>query len=175
MRENSLGEFKKFFMFFVLSTILILLDQWSKRLALIHLKAYEAHPLIPGVLELLRIENTGAAFGILKGHMTFFYGITAIVGVFILFVLFKTPPHKKYFFFLVSLSFILSGAIGNLSDRIFRKSVVDFIYFVPIDFPVFNIADIFVTCGTALLMVLILFYYKDEDFCFLTLWKKHAV
>ena len=79
----------------------------------------------------------------------------------------RFPAEKKYDPLLLVASFIAAGAIGNLIDRVMRKSVVDFIYFVPIDFPVFNVADIFVSCATAALMLLILFYYKDDDLDFL--------
>ena len=62
---------------------------------------------------------------------------------------------------------VLSGAIGNLIDRTVQGYVVDFIYFMPIDFPVFNVADIFVTCGMGVLMLLILFYYGEDEWEFL--------
>ena len=66
--------------------------------------------------------------------------------------------------FRMCLYFIGAGAIGNMIDRMFRKYVVDFIYFRLIDFPVFNVADIYVTVAAVLLIVLVVFYYKDEDF-----------
>ena len=74
-------------------------------------------------------------------------------------------------FFNFLLAFLLAGAAGNLIDRAFRQSVVDFIYFKPIDFPVFNVADIYVTCSTFVMVILILRYYEDEDFAFLSLKK----
>ena len=65
-----------------------------------------------------------------------------------------------------------AGALGNLIDRIFRGYVVDMIYFVPINFPVFNVADCYVTVSVVLLIILILFVYKEDDFGFLKLSKK---
>ena len=59
---------------------------------------------------------------------------------------------------------LTAGAFGNLFDRIKQDYVVDFFYFELIDFPIFNMADIYVTCGMALLIVLGFFYYKEEDF-----------
>lgn len=144
------------------------LDQLSKRWALANLGDHEPVPLIPGVLEFLRIENRGAAFGILQGRMEFFYLITAVVAAGIIYVIFKLPEDRKYMPLLVTLAFLLAGAAGNLIDRAFRKSVVDFIYFKPIDFPVFNVADIYVTCSTFALVLLILRFYEDEDFAFLS-------
>ena len=99
--------------------------------------------------------------------MSFFYIISAIVGIVILYVLLRMPCEAKYYPLLITISFIAAGAAGNLIDRVFRRSVVDFIYFKPIDFPVFNVADIYVTTATAVMMILVLFYYKDEDFAFL--------
>ncbi len=165
-KRNS-GKLRHFSVFIGIIIFAVWADQFTKRLALTHLALHEPHPLIPGVLELLRIENTGAAFGILEGHMGFFYVITAVVGALILYVVCRFPAEKKYDPLLLVASFIAAGAIGNLIDRVMRKSVVDFIYFVPIDFPVFNVADIFVSCATAALMLLILFYYKDDDLDFL--------
>ena len=150
------------------------LDQLSKRWALAVLGDHVPVPLIPGVLEFLRIENRGAAFGILQGRMEFFYLITAVVAAGILYVVFRLPEERKYLPLLVTLAFLLAGAAGNLIDRAFRKSVVDFIYFKPIDFPVFNVADIYVTCSTVALVFLILRYYEDEDFAFLSRKKETA-
>ena len=59
--------------------------------------------------------------------------------------------------------FIASGAVGNMIDRVALGYVVDFFYFELIDFPIFNVADIYVTCATIILAILILFYYKDEE------------
>lgn len=154
-------------LFFLITAAAAWFDQFTKKWALANLGDHEPVPLIDGILEFLRIENHGAAFGILQGQMSFFYVISAVVGVVILYVLLRMPCEAKYFPLLVTVSFIAAGAVGNLIDRVFRKSVVDFIYFKPIDFPVFNVADIYVTTATAVMMFLILFYYKDEDFGFL--------
>ena len=61
------------------------------------------------------------------------------------------------------LIFFIAGAIGNLIDRICNKYVIDFLYFKLINFPIFNVADIYVTCAAFAMMALGLFYYKDED------------
>lgn len=68
---------------------------------------------------------------------------------------------------------MLSGALGNMIDRVFRGYVIDFIYFSLIDFPVFNMADIYVVCGGILLVIFVFFKYKKEDdFDFLSFRKK---
>lgn len=156
-------------LFLVLSALLAGVDQLTKRWALSALGDHEPVVLIDGILWFLRIENTGAAFGIMKGQMTVFYLITAVVTAGIVAVILRMPPEKKYFPLFLCLCFLWAGALGNLIDRTFRKSVVDFIYFVPIDFPVFNVADIFVTCSTAVLMILLLTRYSDEELSFLGL------
>ena len=61
------------------------------------------------------------------------------------------------------LIFLMAGAVGNLIDRASQQYVVDFLYFKLIDFPIFNVADIYVTCSAIALMILGVFYYKDED------------
>ena len=161
-------------LFAAVTLVAAVLDQLSKRWALANLGDHEPVPLIPGVLEFLRIENRGAAFGILQGRMEFFYLITAVVAAGILYVIFKLPEERKFLPLLVTLAFLLAGAAGNLIDRAFRQSVVDFIYFKPIDFPVFNVADIYVTCSTFAMVLLILRFYEDEDFAFLSRKKETA-
>ena len=87
----------------------------------------------------------------------------------------QIPEGKRYLPMRLSLLLIVSGGIGNLIDRIANGYVVDFIYFVPIDFPKFNVADCYVTVGMAVLCFLCFFYYKDDelDFLFsLKQWRK---
>ena len=79
------------------------------------------------------------------------------------------PDHKKYNNLHILLVLIFSGAIGNMIDRIRLEYVVDFFYFVLIDFPIFNMADIYVSVACVLLAVLMLFVYKDEDLYFIQL------
>ncbi len=155
-------------LFAAVTLVAAVLDQLSKRWALANLGDHEPVPLIPGILEFLRIENRGAAFGILEGRMEFFYSITAVVAAGIIYVIWKLPEDRKYLPLLVTLAFLLAGAAGNLIDRAFRTSVVDFIYFKPIDFPVFNVADIYVTCSTFAMVLLILRFYEDEFCSFLS-------
>ena len=73
------------------------------------------------------------------------------------------PQNKKYTALNYIIVFLIAGAIGNYIDRIANNYVVDFIYFSLINFPVFNVADCYVTVSVILLFILILFYYKDDD------------
>ena len=73
------------------------------------------------------------------------------------------PNDKKFTIINVVLTLIIAGGIGNMIDRIRLNYVVDFIYFCLIDFPIFNVADMYVSIGTAVLVILLLFYYKEKD------------
>ena len=74
------------------------------------------------------------------------------------------PRTREYQWVRAAMVPVLAGAVGNLLDRLFRGYVVDFFYFKLIDFPVFNVADIYVTTAAVILIVLIVFLYKEEDF-----------
>lgn len=144
------------------------LDQITKYMAVLYLKGKPDIPIIEDVLVLQYLENKGAAFGMLQNQKIFFIFIEVIILFVIGFVLLRMPAQKKYNLLHVILVLIASGAIGNMIDRVVQDYVVDFIYFVWIDFPIFNVADIYVTCATAAFALAILFYYKEEDFSFLS-------
>ena len=82
------------------------------------------------------------------------------------------PEDKKYNILHFLLVLIASGAIGNMIDRIRLEYVVDFFYFVLINFPIFNMADIYVSVACVLLAVVMLFVYKEEDLNFLNIREK---
>ncbi len=107
-------------------------------------------------------RNTGAAWGILPGQMWFFYIITAVVIVGIIYYIQKHTKQNKVMG--VALGFMLGGAIGNFIDRLFRKEVVDFIntYIFSYDFPIFNIADSALCIGVGLLFIHMLFFEGKE-------------
>ena len=148
--------------------ILILADQFTKYLAVIHLKDKPVIPIIQDVLELSYLENRGAAFGMLQNQKIFFVFVASIILAVIVYVIYKMPVDRKYNKLHVFLTFIASGAIGNMIDRLRLDYVVDFISFVLIHFPIFNVADIYVTVATAFLVILILFFYREEDLRFLS-------
>lgn len=148
--------------------VLVALDQYTKYLAVTHLKDKPAYIIINGVLELNYLENKGAAFGMLQNQKVFFIFVAvAILGV-IGYVLLKIPDNKKYRILHLLLSLIAAGAIGNMIDRIRLDYVVDFIYFVLINFPIFNVADMYVTISTAALVILFLFVYNENDLNFIS-------
>ena len=148
---------------FMLFVILVIADQLTKHLAVVRLKNQAAYNLINGILEFNYLENRGAAFGVLQNQKYFFVFVALIfIGV-IVFVLIKVPTQKKYYSLNILLVMIAAGAVGNMIDRVRYDYVVDFIYFVPIDFPKFNVADCYVTVTVFVLIFLFLFYYKSEE------------
>ena len=149
---------------FVLIVVLVVLDQFTKYLAVSNLMNKPDIIIIPGVLQLHYLENTGAAFSLLQGRQILFAIITPVLLIFLLYSIVRMPQVKKYNVLDYVVVVVIAGAIGNYIDRIVNNYVVDFIYFSLINFPVFNVADIYVTCGVIVLFFLVLFYYKDEDF-----------
>ena len=113
------------------------------------------------LLNFTYLENRGAAFGILQDSRLFFIILTlAIVAVLVYYFI---KNYKKNPIILnIALAMIISGAIGNFYDRLFQGYVVDFIEFAFIKFPVFNIADIFVTIGSLLMIIYLLFLEESE-------------
>lgn len=152
---------------FIYLILLVLADQASKYWARTFLKKNGPVSIIPGVLKLQYHENTGAVWGIMTGKTAFLTVISIILGFLILFVYFKVPQKRRYLPIQIIWVFIMAGAAGNLIDRISLKYVVDFIYFELIDFPIFNLADSYLTVCSILLLILGIFYYKEEDFAFL--------
>jgi signal peptidase II len=148
--------------------LLVVIDQITKFLAITHLQNKEPIIIIKDVLKLMYLENTGAVFGILKNKIVIFVIITAITLAFIGYVYYRIPESKKYRPLKIILVLLSSGAIGNLIDRVMNNYVVDFIYFELIDFPIFNIADCYVTISAVLLLLYGLFYYSEEDLAFIT-------
>lgn len=167
--------------------LLVFLDQITKYLAVIRLKGQEAFELIPDVFEFYYLENESAAFSMdfvsilhrifnfsyfnenpnafLKCKMLFFIILTVAVLIAIIwFYLYRIPTERHFFWLNLLIVIFVSGAIGNLIDRIIHNYVIDFFYFKLINFPVFNVADIYVTVAAIAVVILGMFYYKEEDY-----------
>ena len=110
--------------------ILVAIDQFTKKIAVIKLKDQPAFNIIDGVLEFNYLENKGAAFGMLQNQKVFFVFVAVVFLGVIVFVLFRAPAEKKYTRLHILLVMIAAGAIGNMIDRLRLDYVVDFIYFV---------------------------------------------
>lgn len=140
--------------YYLIAFIVILLDQGSKWIIDRYMNIHEQITIIENFLFITSHRNAGAAWGILQGQMTFFYIITVIFTVGIIYYLHQYANNNHGI--AISLSFILGGAIGNFIDRLFRKEVVDFIDVVifSYDYPIFNIADSFLVVGVALFAII---------------------
>lgn len=167
MKKSKLLIWDLLFLF-----MLVAIDQFTKKIAVIKLKDQPAFNIIDGVLEFNYLENKGAAFGMLQNQKVFFIFVAVVFLGVIVFVLFRAPAEKKYLRLHILLVMIAAGAIGNMLDRLRLDYVVDFIYFVLINFPIFNVADIYVTAATAILIIQVLFVYKENDFNFLSFNQK---
>lgn len=150
-------------MSFVYIALIVILDQVTKFAAKTNLKSVNNIDLIPGIFSLSYVENRGAAFGLFKDNKILLVGVTTLVTIFIIYYIIKYKDVNKYF--RLSLILIAAGAIGNLIDRIVLGYVVDFFHFYirdVFDFPVFNIADISVVCGT-ILLTLNMIFVKEQN------------
>lgn len=143
--------------------VLVCIDQFTKYLVVGHLKDRPAYVLIRNIFQLEYLENRGAAFGILQNQRVFFYISVLLITAAVIWFYSKVPMEKKYLPLRICAVLIVGGAFGNCIDRICLNYVVDFFYFKLIDFPIFNVADIYVTVAAFLLVILILVYYKEED------------
>ena len=118
----------------------------SRYYVVTHLALYESAPLLPGLVELYYIRNTGGGFSILSGHTWLLTLLTAAVMVVVAVLLVRrTFPHPLAMW---TLTAILGGGLGNLIDRVRLGYVVDMFNFQFMRYPVFNVADILVVCGT---------------------------
>ena len=145
--------------------VLIALDQLTKYIAVTNLQPIHKVVLINGFFNLTYIENRGAAFGALQGARWFFVILAAAViiagGIYYA----RMPKTKNTLLLRISMLLIGGGTIGNVIDRLFRTYVVDFLDFIIFgyDFPVFNLADIFIVVGTGLLMIYILRWETERN------------
>lgn len=141
-----------------LSIIILMLglDQVSKWLVRDAMDLGQSIPIISSLMSLTYIENRGAAFGIMTGGRVLFIALTFLLLAFLLW--YRHQNKDQSFLLEISTGLIIAGALGNLIDRIVKGSVTDFIDFH--FFPIFNVADIAVTCGVFLMAV---FIFKDEN------------
>lgn len=140
--------------YYLIAFIVILCDQVSKWIVVQKMELYESITVFENFFFITSHRNKGAAWGILQNQMLFFYIITVIVIVGIIFYMQK-HVDKEARLLGVALSFILGGAIGNFIDRVFRQEVVDFldVMIFTYDFPIFNIADSFLVIGVGLIIL----------------------
>lgn len=157
----------------IMIILLVAIDQLTKHWAVKHLKDQLDVAILEGFFELSYLENRGAAFGMLQNQKYFFILVTIVVVTMIVFLIYKIPDDRKYTPLHLCLSGILSGAVGNnLFDRVSYDYVIDFIYVKAINFPIFNMADIYVCVATFFLCIYLLFVYKESDLYFISFKEK---
>lgn len=143
----------------IIVVLIIAADQVTKFAIVKNINMGETIEVIRDFFYITYIRNKGAAWSIFQNGRYYFIALTIIASVIIIYFLLKSKNR----IFSLSLSFILGGAIGNLIDRIAVGAVVDFLqfYFWSYMFPVFNVADIFITVGTIILAIYLIFIYKE--------------
>jgi len=169
MTDNKTHKKGLSFYIFVVAgaVVLILFDRFTKWLAVENLMDKPDFVMAEGVLRLHYLENRGAAWGMLQNSQVLFTILTIVFLALIVWYFIRVPAEKKYKAANICLTFLAAGALGNFIDRLSQQYVVDFIYFDGINFPVFNVADIYVSLSVIVFVLLVIFYYKDGDFRFL--------
>ena len=158
--------------YIVITAVLTQLDQITKYVAESNLYMKNDIDIIKNVLTLTYLRNNCSAFGMFSGKINAFLVLTVIIVAVITYIVIRMPVTKRYLPMYIVCTMLVSGAIGNLIDRVRFGYVRDFIYFKLINFPVFNVADCYVTISVATFIVLILFIYKENEFDFLSFKKK---
>ncbi|MGM8211821.1 signal peptidase II [Virgibacillus sp. W0430] len=140
-------------LYYIIALLVIGFDQITKWIVVSKMDLYEQIPIIDNFFYLTSHRNKGAAWGILQDQMVFFYIITTIVVIGIIYYMEKHARENKLLAY--ALSLILGGAIGNFIDRLFRKEVVDFFDFIifTYDYPIFNIADAALVVGVFIIII----------------------
>ena len=156
----------------VIAVVLLVFDQFTKYLAIEKLKGNAPYVLIEGVLELDYLENRGSAFGMFQNQKVFLLLVGIVFMLFLLILLWKLPEQKKFCIMHILLAVIIAGGVGNMIDRFRFSFVVDFISFVLINYPIFNVADIYVVLATIGLFIVFLFVFKESDLQFLSFRRK---
>ncbi|MCP9858311.1 MULTISPECIES: signal peptidase II [unclassified Cyanobium] len=144
----------------LLAALILLLDQVSKAWALDHLASGNIRPLLPGLLQLQRVSNTGAAFSLFSGASIQLGVISALVSLGLLVWILWRPPVGLWNG--LALGLLLGGALGNGIDRWRYGAVVDFLEFLPIHFPIFNLADVAINLAVACFFIDLLRPHADR-------------
>ncbi|BDR56475.1 signal peptidase II [Xylocopilactobacillus apis] len=140
--------------------VVVLLDQLLKYFVKTSIATGAELKMIPGVISLTNIKNSGAAWSLWEGKTWIFIIVTIIFIPFAVYFLFFKKYQSKWFN--VGLSLILGGTIGNFIDRIFQKQVIDMLMLKFMDFPIFNLADTAINIGV-LCLIIYLFQSGKEN------------
>lgn len=145
----------------IIAGAIVIFDQLAKILVINNIGPTDCFHIIPGLFDFVYVKNTGAAFSMLSDSTGILSIVSIVFCVGVLLYWYKKKPASTLL--RLSLCLLFAGAFGNAIDRIFRGFVVDFISTAFMNFPVFNIADIAITFGAALLIIYFIFFDKDEE------------
>ena len=155
----------QFLWYSIFAAGVVALDQWTKALTLANIPLHGTVDFIPGFLDFTYVRNTGAAFSSFEGQQWLFALIFALFTLGIVWEYFKKPMGFTRFE-RWCIAAIYAGGLGNMIDRVRLGYVVDMIRTRFMDFPVFNVADCFITCGCFALMASLIFvnkqFWKEE-------------
>ena len=150
----------QFLYYSLFAALIVAADQFTKYLTVANIALGEDAAFIPGLLQLTYVQNTGAAFSSFEGQQWLFALIFAVFTGLIFFEYFKKPmgfkPFERW-----CIAAIYAGGLGNMIDRLRLGYVVDMIETTFMDFPVFNVADCFITCGCILMMAHLFLFNKE--------------
>ena len=149
----------------VMAVLILVADQLTKWLTIVNIPLYHDVSVLPGIVGLTYVQNDGAAFSMLEGQQWVFAVVFAIFAAFIIWEFSKKRlPFSTFERFCIVAVF--AGGLGNMIDRLRLGYVIDMIETKFMNFPIFNVADIFITCGCIALMVHLIFFnkafWKDE-------------
>lgn len=146
---------------FFMAVFTILLDQYIKYLTVTNLQLGESASGIPGIFDFFYLQNTGAGWGMFSDRLNLLVFITLIATIYIFYLIIKNRDH--YLIVRIAYGLILGGAFGNLIDRLRLGYVIDMFRFEFINFPIFNVADISLSIGVSLIIIVLIFYKNTED------------
>ncbi len=141
--------------------LLLALDQWVKGWVRGNFALHESMDFVPNLVELVYVQNTGAAFSMLSAHTGFLALISTLAALAMAFVLLRGIFPKVWAN--LALSLVLGGAVGNLIDRVALGYVVDMFSLQFMNFAVFNVADIGVTLGGIAFCIYIAFFWQKSE------------
>ena len=150
----------------------ILLNLTVTRLVIQKLQGQPSIVLIDGFLQLTYYENNGAIFGILPNQILMFLFISLIFELFLVYIIIKMPADSKFRIAHIMVSVLLGGSVCNCIDRIRYDCTIEYVYFIGINFPIFNLPDFLIFISTVALVIILFFRIKEKDLDFLTFKQK---
>lgn len=159
MNKTTIKRLKLFCVYFCISALCVIVDFFTKKLAVAHLKDGTDIRALPYLFNLTYVENRGAAWGMFADNRWVFMVISTVAIIALLFVMYIYSQAPKGF--TVPLALIIGGGVGNMIDRVAKGYVVDFLQFdFWKSFPVFNAADCFITVGAFAICIYFVFFDK---------------